>query len=189
MAPAGLDHADLGIGKEMDRLHEEVGRRDEIGVEDEDELAGAGIETALEGAGLEAGAVHAVDVLDVEAFGPEALDLGLGDVAGFVGGIVENLDLEEVFRVIELGDAIEEALDDVELVKDGELDGDAGEGIEVADGAWDVFAMLEEEVNDDVTVNAVHAEAKENGEVADSPNEVSGSLVHSLVLNASSEAG
>jgi hypothetical protein len=42
--------------------------------------------------------------------------------------------------------------------------------------------MLEEEVNDHVTVDAVHGKAEKDGEVADCPNEVSGSFVHSLVL-------
>jgi hypothetical protein len=128
-------------------------------------------------------------MLDVEAGGLEALDLGFGDAAGLVGGIIEDLDLQEVARVLELADAIQEALDYVELVKDGELDGDAGEGLEAARGAGDVLAVLEEEVDDDITVNSVEGEAKEDGEVTNSPNEVSGALIHSFVLRASSDAG
>jgi hypothetical protein len=130
-----------------------------------------------------------VDVLDIEPGGAKTLDLGLCDAAGLVGGIVKNLDLEEVAWVIELADAIQEALDDVKLVKDGELDGDAGQGVEVPHRAWHVFAVLVEEVNDYVTVNSVETEAKKHGEVTNSPNEVSSALVHSLILKATSDAG
>ena len=47
--------------------------------------------------------------------------------AGFVGGVVEDLDFETVARVIEAADGFDEALDDELLVEDGELDGDEGE--------------------------------------------------------------
>jgi hypothetical protein len=173
----------------MDGLHEEIGGGEEIGIEDEDELSLAGIEASLQRAGLEAGAVHAVDVLDVEALRPEALDLGFGDLASLVRGIVENLDLEQVPGVVELADALEKALDDVKLIEDRELDGDVGKGVEETDRARHVLAMLEEEINDDIPVNSVEGEAKEHGEVTDCPNEVSGAFVHSCVLRASSEAG
>ena len=39
VGPAGLDHADAGLGEVVDDLHEPVGRGDEVGVEDGDELA------------------------------------------------------------------------------------------------------------------------------------------------------
>ena len=45
---------------------EHVGLRQEVGVEDQDELALGGAQAVVERAGLEAGAVDAVDVLDVE---------------------------------------------------------------------------------------------------------------------------
>ena len=185
MAPAGLDHADLGIGKEVDGLHQEIRCRDEIGIEDEDKLALAGLEALAQRAGLEAGAVDPVDVLDIEAGGAEPLHLGLGDVAGLVRGIVKNLDLEEVPGIIELADGLEEALDDVEFIENGELDGDPGQGVEFTCRYGHILPVLEEEINDHVPVNAVEAEAKENGEVTNSPNDVSGASVHRLILKAS----
>ena len=39
MAPARLNHADFRIGKEMDRLAQQVGRRNKIGIENTDEFA------------------------------------------------------------------------------------------------------------------------------------------------------
>jgi hypothetical protein len=131
-----------------------------------------------------------MDVLDIETGGAEAPDLGLGDGAGFIGGIIEDLNLKQVPGVVELADAIEEALDDVELIEDGKLDGHTGRRLEVTDRDGHILPMLEEEINDDIPVNSVEGEAKEHGEVTDSPNEVSGAFVHSCILkSASSEAG
>ncbi len=47
--------------------------------------------------------------------------------AGLVGGVVEDLDLEAVARVVDAADGVDEAVDDELLVEDGELDGDEGE--------------------------------------------------------------
>ena len=44
--PAGLHHADLGLGKVVDDLHEPVGRGHKVGVEDGDELALGHLEAA-----------------------------------------------------------------------------------------------------------------------------------------------
>jgi hypothetical protein len=45
VVPAHLHHADLRLGEVVDRVVEDVGRRDEIGVEDRDELAGSRLQT------------------------------------------------------------------------------------------------------------------------------------------------
>ena len=66
IAPARLHHADLGIGKVMDRARQEIRRRDEIGIEDSDEFAGRGLQTLLQSAGLVAVAIGAVMILDRE---------------------------------------------------------------------------------------------------------------------------
>ena len=132
MGPAGLDHADFRLGEVVDDLHDPHGRGDEVCVEDGDELAARGAETFVERAGLEAVAVGAVDVKDGlrrHAFeaGGVALDDLTGDFHGFVGGVVEELDLEAVAGVIELAAGLDEAFDDELLVIAGELDGDEGE--------------------------------------------------------------
>ena len=64
VGPAGLDHADFGLGEVMDDAHEPVGRGHEVGVEDGDELAVGDFEAGVERAGFEAVAVGAVDVDD-----------------------------------------------------------------------------------------------------------------------------
>ena len=107
-------------------------RRDEVGVEDGDELALGGLEAFFEGAGLVAVAVGAVEVVDGlrgEAVGAGGVagDDGAGDFDGLVGGVVEELDLEAVAGVVEAAAGVDEAVDDELLVVDGELDGDEGE--------------------------------------------------------------
>ncbi|MEG7677130.1 hypothetical protein U2060_15425, partial [Listeria monocytogenes] len=61
----------------------------------------------------------AVVVSDVEAllaeFSAEAGTVG----SGLVGGVVENLDLEAVARVVECGDGGEEAVDHEGLIEEG----------------------------------------------------------------------
>jgi len=58
-------------------------------------------------------------------------------------------------RVIELGNRGQEALDDVELVKNGELDGDPREFLEVPERFWYVVAVFEVKKEDAVTVKTV----------------------------------
>ena len=132
VGPAGLDHADAGLGEVVDDAEEPVGWGDEVGVEDGDELALGGFEAFFEGAGFVAVAVGAVEIVDGlggEAFGAGGVagDDGGGDVFGFVGGVVEDLDFEAVAGVVETADGVEEAVDDELLVEDGELDGDEGQ--------------------------------------------------------------
>jgi hypothetical protein len=59
--------ADLRIGEVVDGPHQEVRLRQEVGVEDGDELAPRHRQPGFERAGLVAGAIDAVHVLDVDA--------------------------------------------------------------------------------------------------------------------------
>src|SRR4051794_38857301 len=95
VSPAGLHHADAGVGEVVDGAHQEVGGGQEIGIEDGDKLAGREFETCLESARLVAFAVNAVEVLDVVANVAVTLAEGFGKLGGVVGGIVKNLNLEE----------------------------------------------------------------------------------------------
>jgi hypothetical protein len=52
--PARLHHADLRLGEVVDHLHQPVGRRHKVGVEDGDELALGHLEAGIERPGLEA---------------------------------------------------------------------------------------------------------------------------------------
>ena len=62
--PAGLHHSDLRVGEVVNDLHQEVGRRREVGVEDGDELTVRDLHARLQGARFEALAIRAVEISD-----------------------------------------------------------------------------------------------------------------------------
>ena len=102
VGPAGLHHADFRLGEVVDDLHQPVARRDEVGVEDGDELAAGGFKAFVEGSGLEPVAIGAVQIDDGVAEGAITLADGRGDLFGFVGGVVEDLNLEQFAGVVEI---------------------------------------------------------------------------------------
>ena len=57
VTPARLDHAHLRVGEEMDRLLQEIGMRDEVGIENTDEITLSRKRARSPGAGLEPGAI------------------------------------------------------------------------------------------------------------------------------------
>ena len=126
--PAGLHHADPGIGHGRKEFFEEAWLGDEIGVENEDVVAGGQVEALGEGARLVPAPVGAVVDGDVDASPAPLVGALAGEGGGVVGGVVEDLDLEEVAGVGEPAGGVDEALDDVLFVVDGELDGDGGVG-------------------------------------------------------------
>ena len=131
VGPTGLDHADLRFGEVMDDLHDPLRRRNEVGVEDGDELTLGDFETCVQRPGLEAVAVSAVQVDDGlrvhagEALGVAADDLA-GDVDGFVGRVVEDLHLEAIARPVETAGGVDEALGHRRFVVERQLHGHEG---------------------------------------------------------------
>ena len=100
VAPARLDHARPSGRSNWPTVFSRMsGGRHEVGVEDEHELAAGRLEARRERARLEAGAVGAVEVVDVEALLAVALDRAARDRLRLVGGVVEDLDLEELLRI------------------------------------------------------------------------------------------
>jgi hypothetical protein len=113
-----------------DQPGEEIGRRDEVGVEDADKLAARHLEPRLERARLVAGAVLPVEVLDVDPLRGVTAHRQLGDAARFVGRVVQHLDLVQVARVVDRADRVDQTLGDVHLVVERKLDRDDRQRIE-----------------------------------------------------------
>jgi len=168
VGPAGLHHADGGLGEVVNGTQEPVGAGDEVGVEDGDEFAGGGFQAFLQGAGFVPSTVGAVQVDDVVAESAVAVDDELGDCLGLVGGVVEDLDFEEVGGVFEAAGGVDEAIDDELLVVDGELDGDAGELVEAAGGLMSgvllVVVVLPDQL---VAVQAIDGEDDHDQEIGE----------------------
>jgi len=105
---------------------DEVGRDYKIGVEQRGELGRRVIQTVRECATLESLAVGAMDVRDVEALRAVACDERACELYRVIGRIIEQLNRQELLRIVELGRRSEEAGEHVALVVDGQLDDDAG---------------------------------------------------------------
>src|SRR5436190_10957899 len=102
MSPAGLDHADFRVGEKMDGPLEQVWLRNEISVQNTNEFALRRSQTRFERARLETSPVRSVDQLDVEPATLQFRDAGGRQLPGIVGRVVQHLDLEQLFRVIDL---------------------------------------------------------------------------------------
>lgn len=128
MFPAPLNEPDRGISEVWDRFLEEIRRRNEVCVEDGNEVA-FGIALALaeperERAGFESGGCCPTDDDDVDSRGAQAIHQVADYRDGLVVGVVEHLDLEVFPRVVECGRSFDHSSRGVELVADGELDRD-----------------------------------------------------------------
>jgi len=119
--PAGLHHAHPFVAKVGYGAAQEVGLGQKIGVEYGDELAAGTRSGIAKGPGLEALAVGAEDLLDLKAPLSVFGHLAMYDLAGVVGGIIQDVDLKSIRRIIKGGYAIDEPLHDIALVVDGEL--------------------------------------------------------------------
>ena len=129
IGPASLHHADAraaaGIHEIGNGEAQKIGRRHKVGVKNRDELSLGSFQSMFERAGFVAFAIGAMDVGDGHALRGEALHTVAGDFLSFVGGVVEDLHVEQLGRVIETGDGFDQALDDVPLIINGKLNGDA----------------------------------------------------------------
>ena len=122
VSPSGLDHPYLGFGEIMDGLAQEGGLEHEIGVKDSNEFALGHFQTGFQGPGLVALAVLSMEVVDVEAGLAKAFHALPSQKSGFVVGIVQNLDLQQIQGIVQLGNRFDQPLHHKKLVVDGELD-------------------------------------------------------------------
>ena len=173
----------------MDRAPQHVRRRNEIRVEDEDELAAARFKAMFQRASFEARPVRPMDQLDIEPGRAQLLHLAGGDGRGLIGRIVQHLHLEQLARVIELRDRLQQPLDHVHLVVHGQLDRDPGQFLEVRQRHRSPIPVLQIQVDDDVAVQAVEGQAGQDDEITKCPNCVSQTSVHTVFLPLPAESG
>ena len=147
------------------QTQQEVAGRQEIGVEDRDELPARDLEAGLERARLEPGPVAAVDVLDVDALRRQPLDRQLGDAARLVGRVVQHLDFEPVARVLDGAHRVDQPIGDVHLVVERQLDRHDRERFERRAGFRLVVPVPHVQVHEVVPVPAVDGENDQDEEV------------------------
>ena len=81
--PAHLRATNHRIGKEVDQLAQAIGLGNEVGVEDREQFAFGRLVSVLERAGFEAGAIRAMDVVNVKTLRRIFRDDRFGDFALF----------------------------------------------------------------------------------------------------------
>ncbi len=162
MAPPCLDHAHLRIGKKMDRPAQKIGLRNEVGIEDTNEITLGGGQPGLQSAGFEPCAIDAVDQLHVESTTLQIRDAGGGQLPGVVRGIVEDLDLEKFPRIVDLADRFEQPLDHVNLVEDRQLHRYFWQLLEVAGRRHGSLPVFQEKVDNHIPMNPVGGKADQH---------------------------
>ena len=113
VSPTGLHQSDLVVGEVVDGFLKKVGIGDEVCVENQNVVTFGELHAVFECSGLEASAVASVNTLGVEALVAEARGSGHRNIHGLIGGVIEDLNLNFVLRVIESGDGIEKTVNHV----------------------------------------------------------------------------
>src|ERR1700736_512903 len=180
MAPPGLDHADLRIGEKMDCPLKQVSRRDEIRVKNANKLTGGRLESDCKRTGLESGPIDAMNQLNIEAALTQFFRAQSSHIARIVGGIVQHLDLQQVSWVIEFTDRAQKTLHHVNFIKNRKLNRYFWQLPKLAGRNRPAFAVFEEEINDEIPVNAVGREADKHGEVTRRPNHIAETSLHKV---------
>jgi len=124
MSPTGLDAADGGVSKVGDNSLQKVWRGKKIGIKDGHQFPFGLSQASGQRPGLETGPVQPRDVDHICPLSPQTSDGPRRYPAGGIGRIVENLDLQPVARVVQPGRCGQQPLDGVQLVVDGQLNGD-----------------------------------------------------------------
>ena len=127
VAPAALHDADFRVGEQVgQRTLEEVGRRQEVGIEYGDILAFAVAQAFSEGAGFEAVSIGPADMLGMESARFQFRQLPRHQLHGQVVRIVQHLYQQFVARVVKSGDRVDQAAGDSSFVVQRQLNGDVG---------------------------------------------------------------
>ncbi len=131
------------------------------------------LQARVKRSGFEAMPVGAVDIDDgVAKRGIACHDAG-SDLGGFVGRVVEDLDLQLVLRIVDGADGLDKAVDDELLVEDGQLDRDPRQLFEVLGRIGVVvLAVFEIEIAERVAVHAVDRQHDHHEEVGNQQRRV-----------------
>ena len=165
VTPARLDHGDGRIDEERHRASQEVGRRNEVRIEDRDEVAFGDLHAGFERARLVARSIGPVKIADVDPLRRVPPHRLFGDAARFVGGVVEHLNLEELARILQPADGIDQPIRHVHLVVDRELNRDWRERLERPGGSRLLSLVLHVQVHQVVPVPTVDGKNDKNEEV------------------------
>ena len=116
-----------------------------------------------------------MEIDDVVSERGVALDHGARNLDGLVGGIVEHLDLQLIARILDLADAIHQPVDDVLLIENRQLNGDARQFGEARFRFGDlILAVLVIEIDELVAVHSVERQQDQHDEIRNQQRHVEG---------------
>jgi hypothetical protein len=95
----------------------------EVGIEDADEFPLGRGHAFIHGTSLEATAVRAVSILHIKAEGGEFLSMSFTDLSRLVRGVIQDLNLQTVLRILQHTHGCHELIQDIRLIKDRQLNG------------------------------------------------------------------
>ena len=84
----------------MDAVLQDVGRRNKVCIQNEEKFSLRLIEPVIQGASLESYSVFPVQDDRVEPTLPELGNCALGQLASLIRGVIQNLDIEFVLRIV-----------------------------------------------------------------------------------------
>src|SRR2546430_7138681 len=125
MAPARLRESDRGIVECTDRSPQKILRRDKVGFEDGDTRRLCLFHAVCESARFEPGAGPSAQLSYADGLAAPLRDAAGENADRLVVGVIEHLDLKPIARPVDCADRVDDTLDDVALVVDGDLDADA----------------------------------------------------------------
>ena len=122
MFPTGLHHPELIVANKMrDGSLEEIFGRKEIRIEDRSELPFRFLESVGQSSRLVSHPLFTLDVFDIESFRLPVSHSGLRFLHRLVVSIVQHLNLKLIGRVIQLGNAIDQSFNHIQLVVNRKL--------------------------------------------------------------------
>src|SRR5580693_8628600 len=168
----------------MDALQQKTGRGNEVSIEDGNEFSLGSFQSLGERAGFEALAIIAVQANDGMSEGSIALNQNAGDFDGFIGRVIEQLDVELIFRIFKAADGVKQTVDYILLVVNRQLHGHARQGVlrEIGNriGRLVLFVLVIE-IDHPIAVGAIRREDGQHDEVGNQQCQVEGvDLVKSL---------
>ncbi len=124
ISPRGLHHADALIRERHKEAAYELRLRDEIGIQHEEELARRPAKPVREGSSLVAHSGRPADVLEPDPSPAPTRGAYSRDRRRLIRRIVEELDVQQMPRIVQLTGGVDQTLDDVGLVVYGQLNRD-----------------------------------------------------------------
>ena len=149
-------HADFRVGEIVDNLVQDPGRRNEIGVENENKLPFGLFKASSKGSCFETAARTAAHVINVVSSGGQAPGHLECFPTGLVSRIVKDLDLQAIAGIVDSAYRLEQAFYHVKLVVKGKLNGDCRQSFKAVLGSDRSLMVLVEQMQYQVSVGTVN---------------------------------